>query len=214
MAVCLAVPLLLSGCNARKMAWEFGRGMTDMTVTSSTIRGPYLDAVVEGEGVTLRSFTPASAACSEILRADATVDYVERGWGLFRRGELECHAVGIAEPWLARTQTTRSGQLSHRTIPRTHAHFSTLFEDADVIMLRGRFPLARLVGWAGTADTVAVIAQAEGCRPSMEGIARMEYRPTARITLSLVGANGLCRIEGLIQPPPPDLAPEADSSAQ
>jgi len=62
--------------------------------------------------------------------------------------------------------------------------------------------LAHLIGWAGGGDTVAVLRNVPHCRRDGSGVASMEYRPSGRNTLALVGPSGLCRIEGLIQPPP------------
>jgi len=211
-ALCLALSMLLPACNTRKVGWELGAGMTGMTVASSVTRGPYLDVVLEGAGVTLRTFTPASQACAEILRTEATVDYVARGWGRFRRDSLECDAVGIGEPWLSRGRTGRAS--TSTPIPRAQATFDVMFEDDEVLLLRGRFPLASLLEWAGSADTVAVLPRAPGCPADESGVASMEYRASGRNTLSILGTNGLCRIEGLIQPPPPEPNPAADDSAQ
>jgi hypothetical protein len=201
--VWLALLALLPSCNPRRAAWELGAGsfMTDMVVASAEPRGPYLDVVLSGHGLTLRSFTPVSERCRETLAPEATVDYVERGWGRFRRGDLECDAVGIGDPLISRARTGRAGNVRSATIPREQATFTLLYEDDDVILLRGRFPLARLIGWAGGGDSVAVLSNVPHCRLDGSGVASMEYRPSGRNTLALVGAQGLCRIEGLIQPP-------------
>lgn len=202
MFVCLALVALLVSCNARRTAWELGAGgfMTDMIVDSAVPRGPYLDVVLSGHGLTIRTFTLASAVCTDTLTPEATVDYVERGWGRFRRGDLECAAVGIGDPLISRARSGRSGSLRSATIPRAQATFTLLFEDEEVILLRGRFPLAHLIGWAGGGDSVAVLRNVPHCRRDGSGIASMEYRPSGRNTLALVGPTGLCRIEGLIQP--------------
>jgi hypothetical protein len=86
-------------------------------------------------------------------------------------------------------------------VPRTQATFRTLYKDADVVLLRGRFPLASRIGWSGGQDTVVVVGNVERCRGPVErGVASMEYRPGSRNALALVGTTGLCRIDGLIQP--------------
>jgi len=86
-------------------------------------------------------------------------------------------------------------------VPRAQATFRTLYEDEDVVLLRGRFPLASRIGWSRGDDSVVVVGNVERCRgPVEKGVASMEYRQAGRNTLTLVGVGGLCRIEGLIQP--------------
>ena len=200
--VCTASLAVAAGCSPRRTAWELGAGgfMTDMVVASAEQRGPYLDVVLSGHGLTLRTFTAASETCSALLVPESTVDYVERGWGRFRRDELECDAIGIGDPLISRARTGRPR--TNATIPREQATFSVLYEDEDVVLLRGRFPLARMIGWAGGVDSVAVLRNVPHCRRDGSGVASMEFRGSGRNTLALVGPSGLCRIEGLIQPVP------------
>ena len=77
-----------------------------------------------------------------------------------------------------------------------------VFEDEEVMLLRGRFLLASRIGWAGGRDSVAVVPNVSRCQLAAEGgVASMEFRPAGRNTLSLVSREGPCRIVGLIIPP-------------
>jgi hypothetical protein len=102
---------------------------------------------------------------------------------------------------IRRARQPRGDNLRSSPVPRAQASFRTLYEDGDLVLLRGRFPLAFHVGWAGGDDSVAVVDNVARCRGPIEsGVASMEYRPSGRNTLALVGSGGLCRIEGLILP--------------
>jgi hypothetical protein len=205
LAIALAVALGIAGCSGwRKTTWELGMGGFGMElfVVHLDERGPYLDVGLAGHGLDLRSFAPASEVCRAVLRPEAVVDYVERGIaGRFEREGQSCDAVGYGEPLVRGARKPRAGNLQTSPIPRAQATFRTIHEDADVVLLRGRFPLASKIGWAGGEDSVVVVDNVARCRgPVEKGVASMEYRPAGRNTLALVGDKGLCRIEGLIRP--------------
>lgn len=215
----LATALAPSACNWRKTTWELGMGGfgMELLVVHVDERGPYLDVSLTGHGLNLRSFTPASDVCRAVLRPEAAVKYIERGvGGRFEREEVSCDAVGYGDPLIRRARQPRGDSLRSSPVPRAQATFQTVYEDADLVLLRGRFPLAFHVGWAGGADSVAVVENGAPCRGPIErGVASMEFRPSGRNTLSLVGEGGLCRIEGLILPldrAAPAATPEAEGS--
>jgi hypothetical protein len=208
LAVALAAALGSAGCISwRKTTWELGMGGFGMELLVARLdeRGPYLDAILAGHGLHLRTFVPASDVCRAVLRPDSTVEYVERGvGGRFEREGQSCDSVGFGDPLIRRARQPRAGSLQAVPVPRAQATFRTLYEDADVVLLRGRFPLALTIGWTGGDDTVAVVGNVARCRGPVEArVASMEYRPAGPNTLALVGDEGLCRIEGLIQPPGP-----------
>ena len=88
-------------------------------------------------------------------------------------------------------------------MPRKQASYKVLARYDDVTLLRGSFPLAGYVGFTGGLDYVAVVPNSEECRDPIEkGVSSMEYRGKGKRALSLVGARGLCRIDGLAQPLP------------
>ena len=207
-ALLVLAALALAGCGS-KFLWQLGLGGgTSFQVLHVAERGPYLDAELSGP-FAMRTFAPASNACRAVLAADQSVAWVERGiGGRFERDGVECRSAGIGEPLLERARQPRPGTLRSRPVPRDQANFSVFHEDADVVLLRGYFPLAHLVQWPGGADTVAAVPNVPVCRdPVEEGVASMEYRDSGRPTLALVGGNGLCPIVGLLRPPG---APDAD----
>jgi len=71
-----------------------------------------------------------------------------------------------------------------------------------VALLRGNFPLAGYLGFAGVSDVVAVVPQSPECQGSIEsGVASMEYRGKGSRALVLLGGDAPCQMRGLIQPP-------------
>ena len=204
-----AVPLLLTSlavaaCGSG-ILWRFGFGSgARFDVARVSQRGPYLDADLAGP-VAMRTFTPASEVCAAVLVPERSVVWSERGLGgRFASDGLECRAAGIGEPLLERARQPRPRNLR---VPREQANYSSIYEDSDVALLRGRFPLAHLVSWPGGSDTVVAVPNVPVCRrPIDAGVASMEYRDSGRPTLALVGERGLCPIVGLLRPPGQDLA--------
>ena len=190
-------------CSGRT-AWELGLGSftADFDVVRVVPRHQWLEATVSGNGLALRFYAPASEDCTWVLTPEAEVEYVERGvGGRYQRGDRRCDAVGIGDPLLQRARHPRSGSLRSSPVPRSQATFRAVYRDNDVIMLRGRFPEARRIGWAGADDTVAVLPHTDECELAAEGgVASMEFRASGRNTLALVSKKGLCRIVGLILP--------------
>lgn len=200
---CLVCALLL-GCNTRAALWQLGFGSfaTDLAVVGVADRDRWLDATLHGHGLTLRTFVPDTEVCRRVLSPEERVDYVERGIaGRFERDDEHCDAVGFGSPLIDRARRGRATSLRSNPIPRAQATFEVVFEDEDVILARGRFPLASTLGWTGSSDTVAVFPNNERCRvPLSKGVASMEYRTSGRYTLTLVSSDGQCPFEGLIQP--------------
>ena len=216
LVIALVAAFGMAGCSSwQKTTWELGMGGFGMELLVSHLdeRGPYLDVGLSGHGLHLRSFVPATDVCRAVLRPEAAVKYVERGvGGRFEREEHSCDAVGFGDPLIRGARQPRAGSLRSAPVPRAQATFRTIYEDADVVLLRGRFPLAYSIGWAGGEDSVAVVQNVARCRgPVEKGVASMEYRPAGRNTLALVGDKGLCRVEGLILPV--DQAQPGDASA-
>ena len=204
LAIALAVAFGVNGCSWRKTTWELGMGGFGMELLAVYVeeRGPYLDVGLVGHGLDLRTFVPANDVCRAVLNTEDPVTYVERGVaGSFERAGYSCDAVGYGDPLIRGARQPRRGELRGSAVPRAQATFRTLYEDADVVLLRGRFPLASRVGWSGGEDSVVVVGNVARCRgPVEKGVASMEYRQAGRNTLALVGVGGLCRIDGLIQP--------------
>jgi hypothetical protein len=195
------------GSSGRGAAWQLGFGSfaTDLSVTRVVPRGDYLDATLEGHGLSLEVFAPASEVCARVLAPEGRVDYVERGIaGRLERDDESCDAVGIAGTRVRRARQPRGQSLRSTPIPRAQATFRPLYEDDDLILLRGRFPLTSRIGWSGGGDTIAAVPNEPVCRGALTGnVASMEFRPNGRTSLSLVGPDGLCPITGLIMPSGP-----------
>ena len=201
----LLLLLAADGCGSRgRKGWELGFGSfaTDLSVARVVPRGDYLDVSLVGHGLSLDAYTPRSEACNQVLLPEAQVDYVERGVaGRLRRGDVSCDAVGIGGSRVQRARQPRRSDLRSTPIPRAQATFREVHRDEEVILVRGRFPLASQVGWSGGGDSVAVLPNDPVCQGALAGgVASMEYRPAGRTTLSLVGAQALCPIIGLILP--------------
>lgn len=206
MASLLLILAVAPGCGARgrQMAWELGLGSfaTDLAVVRVVPRGDYLDATLVGHGLSLDVYTPRTEVCSRVLEAEAQVDYVERGVaGRLERDGDSCDAVGIGGSRVQRARQPRASDPRSSPIPRAQATFREVHRDEEVILVRGRFPLASRVGWSGGGDSLAVVPNDAVCSSALAGgVASMEFRPSGRTTLSLVGSKALCPIIGLILP--------------
>ena len=167
LATLLMAVLGVAGCSSwRKTTWELGMGGFGMELLVAHLeeRGPYLDVGLTGHGLNLRSFAPASDVCRSVLRPGAAVSYVERGvGGRFEREGQSCDAVGYGDPLIRGARQPSAGSLRSSPVPRAQATFRTIHEDADVVLLRGRFPLASKIGWAGGEDGSPLPRRPPGC---------------------------------------------------
>jgi hypothetical protein len=173
---------------------------TASTVDSVVQRGSYLDVNVTSGGSTQRYFAPDSEPCRSVLRAEAAVDYVALGpLGQFQSGDLECDPVGIGSlaKWRDQRPRPQVGPL-----PARQASYKVDYQDADLAMLRGRFPLLGLIGWPGLGDTLVVLPKTEPCQALLQrGVATIEYRVAGPDPYVLFDGDQRCAIQGLIQPP-------------
>ena len=200
----VAVVFLFSGCNAKLNAWKTGLPgwKTEMRVVYVTPRDGYLEATLAMEGLTLVTFIPNNALCAGILTADAQVDYVASSpGGDFRTGDRTCRSVGIGSLSVWRNRKPRPNNRGGAIVARAQADYRKVYEDSDVVFLRGRFPLASKVGWVGLDDLIAVVPKHPNCEaPLARNTSSMEYYPAGRYVLTLVSTHGQCPIEGLITP--------------
>ena len=207
-ALAASLCLVFAACNLRTNMWRMGLGSwaTDLTVARVESRWVFLESTLVGHGLSLTVYTPASEECAHVMQLEEPVDYVERGvGGRFLRDGVQCDTVGIGPPLVQRTRGGRGGSLRSQPIPRERSSFRVVFEDEEVMLLRGRFVLASRIGWRGGQDSVAVVPNESRCRLAVEGgVASMEFRPAGRNTLSLVSREGPCPIIRLIIPPPPN----------
>jgi hypothetical protein len=172
---------------------------TAWAVDSVAQRGPYLDVSVSRGGSTQRFFTPASEPCRSLLRAEASVDYVSLGpLGQFQAGDAKCDPVGIGS--LARWRDQRP-RPAVGPLPARQASYRLDYQDADLAMLRGRFPLLGLIGWPGMGDTLVLLPKTEPCQALLQqDVATIEYRVAGPDPYVLYDGETRCAILGLIQP--------------
>jgi len=173
----------------------------EMVVARVVPRGPYLEVWLRTPGLDLVSWAPAEATCREILDQEQQVKYRAGGTGgSVERAGRRCELVGIGS--LAEWRQRRPQPRTSSPVPSAPAHFDLIYEDSELALARGRFPLAGLLGWVGGADTVAVIPNTPVCqRPLRSGSATLQYYSGGRNVLALASEGALCPIEGLISPP-------------
>jgi hypothetical protein len=179
-------------------------------------RGDYLDATLVGAGgaeyaggrvvrpgPALRFFFPREPICRGVLVPETDVEYLEGGQlGRVRSANGACDPVGIASlrAWRDRRPRPRQDRLR---IPRSQAVFKPIYRDEQLVLVRGRFPLANRIGWVGGDETIAAIPRRPECANVLErGVASMEYRVVGEDPLRLIEDKGYCPIIGLIYPPP------------
>ena len=167
--------------------------------------GPYLDGTLSSPRLALRFFFPRSADCLAMIRPGAELRYLHAGsLGTAVDGEKRrCEPIGVASlrEWRDREPRQRSSPIA----PRVLAEFRTLFEGEDLVLVRGRFPLALEIRWPAAMDTVAVLPAGPTCDEARErGKATMEYRATGPDPFLLLGEEGSCPILGFAGPLEPD----------
>jgi hypothetical protein len=172
---------------------------TAWTVQSVAQRGPYLDATLVRGGEQRRYFLPASEACGGMLRPEASLELVSLGpMGQLQAGEAVCDPLGIGSLREWRESRARP---TVGPIPSRQATFRLDYEDAELVMLRGRFPLVGLIGFPGLGDTLVAIPQTDACRPLRQAtVASIEYRVAGPDPYVLIAGELRCPVHGLIQP--------------
>ena len=173
-----------------------------MTVAKVVPRGPYLETHLRAPGLELVSYAPADAVCREVLAEEQEIEYRSGGTGgSFERAGRRCDAAGLGslEEWRRRRPKPRT----RSPVPSAPARYELIYEDPEVALARGRFPLASLLGWVGSADVVAVLPRIPACQgPLHSDSATLQYFPGGRNVLALMSPDGPCPIQGLLTPPP------------
>jgi hypothetical protein len=169
------------------------------TVESVVERGPYLDVQISQRGSPWRYFVPAQEPCRSLLKAEAPIEYVSLGpLGQFQSGQVVCDPIGIGS--LAKWRDQRPRPMVG-PLPARQADYRVEYQDQDVAMLRGRFPLLGLIAWPGMGDTIVVLPQTPPCqRLLQQGTATIEYRVAGPDPYVLLAGDQRCPIQGLIQP--------------
>jgi len=191
------------GCGGQGPRLEQPSGLpgvsTAYQVTLVVPRGPYLDAMLEREGSSLRLFFPASDACRRVVRVEAMVEYVATSVpGTVKNTQEECDAVGIGSLRFWRDRRPRQ---SKQVIPRGNAEFRRVYQDSELTLVRGRFPYANQIGWAGGWDTIAALPRNAACDALVaRGSASLEFRHAGPEAYRLVTGEGRCTIEAFLRP--------------
>jgi hypothetical protein len=200
----LAVALVL-GCGGQGPRLDEPSGFpgvsTAYQVTLVVPRGPYLDAMLERERSSLRLFFPADDACRRVVRIEAMLEYRATSVpGTVSNAQEECEAIGIGSLRFWRDRRPRQ---SRQVIPRGNAEFRLVYQDSELSLVRGRFPYANQVGWAGGWDTLAALPRNAACDALVaRGSASIEFRHAGPEAFRLVTGEGRCTIEGFLRPVP------------
>ena len=163
--------------------------------------GPYLDATLSNQRFSLRFFFPQSADCLTLIRSGAKLRYLPIGslGSVVDEERRRCEPIGVASLGDWRDQQPRR-RPPHRT-PRVQVEFRTIFEGEDLVLVRGRFPLALEIHWPAAMDTVAMLPASPACDQARQpGKATMEYHATGPEPFLLVGEGGSCPILGFAAP--------------
>ena len=200
--------LLVLACAAERPPVEPERTSSSRSlvrVSEVATIGPYLDATLASPRFALRFFFPRSADCLAMIRPGAELRYLRVGsLGSVVNGEKRrCEPIGVASlrEWRDREPRQRSSPIA----PRVQVEFHTLFEGEELVLVRGRFPLALEIRWPAAMDTVAVLPAGPGCDEARRaGKATMEYRATGPDPFLLLGEEGSCPILGFAGPLEPD----------
>jgi hypothetical protein len=134
-----------------------------------------------------------------VLRPEASIEWVEVGlFGRARSGEQDCDAVGVLS--LAEWRDRRP-RPPVRPMPRGPAYYGVVAQDADLALLRGRFPLTGLIGIPGGIDLVAVVPKLARCQgPLGRTTSTITYSDTADAPYAFMSDTGLCPILGFALP--------------
>jgi hypothetical protein len=211
-----AVSVALTGCSNTPLPNALGLpgAATPARVTDVVERGDYLDASIEGtgsdhaggrvsrRGLALRFFFPRESTCQGVLVPETDVEYVQGGrLGRVRSANGTCDPVGVASlrAWRDRRPRSRRDRLG---VPRAQAVFTPIFRDEQLVLVRGRFPLANRLGWIGGEDVIAAIPRRPECENVLErGVGSLEFRVVGEDPLRLIQGTGFCPVIGLIHPP-------------
>jgi len=203
MARPLAIVLLiaLAGCNRALSMGGLPFLGSAARVGSVVARGGYLDAPIVDARGQLRFLFPDTPECRAVVVAEAPVEYQQTGTlGRVKRDEKKCDPAGIASlaEWRDRRPSTR-GSLTATAIPREPAYWKPFYRDDEVILVRGRFLIAREVGWIGD-DTVAMLPASCAAKADA-GEGTVEFRPSGKVAFRVIGEPD-CPILAFARPQP------------
>jgi hypothetical protein len=168
-------------------------------------QGPYRGATVGNGREVLRFYFLPQGACAALIRPEAVLRYVARGrLGRFERGGEVCEPVGVdsLQAWVRRQR--RPEVLTN--LPRASAHFRVIHRDAAMVLVRGRFPLAELIQWPGSEDSVAFLPNEPACQVFIDqGSGTMQFSRTSRevLWMGTRDGDGRCPFLGFAAPEAP-----------
>ncbi len=173
-----------------------------MSVARVIERGQWFEVTLLSPELNRLFYFARDEPCTEVLEQDSEVSYRRTGgYGYVEKGSLRCDVAGIGQLRSCRDSYGRPGTGASRAKPRQRAEYRSFWSDEEIVMLRGKFPLAAMIGWPRADDTIAVFKREERCGPTLErGNAFMEYNPNGPSPLVLVQAGGGCPVEALIRP--------------
>jgi hypothetical protein len=163
-------------------------------VSNSIARGPYIDATLSLDGQEWRFLFPQTPECAAVLRPETPVSYSSGGsFGRLKSADgTQCNPVGIGT-----LRRWRRARVEGEMAPSSPARWSIIHKDAQVYLLRGRFPVASRLGLANTFDVVAMVANDDVCRPIAEsGEGTLVFRQSGSRVLDL----GRCPVIAVATP--------------
>jgi hypothetical protein len=196
---------VVAGCTADRAVMQTGLpgGRARASISLIAERGDHLDVEMESGGVRYRFFLPNDAACEALFVSEAAVFYENTGaFGRLSTDATRCEPVGILS--LAEWRNRGPRRQTTEVIPRARAELREVaYIDDDVVLIRGRYLLAREIGFVGGADSIVVIPRVEECEGIPEARqASMEFRPAGRTPYTLINGRMRCPVLGFVQPPP------------
>jgi hypothetical protein len=204
----LLAAIIAVGCSTDttdKIVMQTGlpAGRASASLSLEKERGDYLDVVMESGGFRYRFFLPNDEECRSVAFGEQAVTYANVGsFGQLQAGDAACDPIGILSlaAWRDRGPRRRTSAV----IPRSRAELrQVVYADEDLTLVRGRFLLAREVGFLGGEDLIAVIPNVEKCRGLAESKqASMEFRQAGKQPYTLVNGKQLCPVIGFVQVPP------------
>jgi hypothetical protein len=168
-------------------------------------RGDYLDVDVKTAGKDYRFFLPDTDSCRMLFKSEAEVRYSNAGaFGQLATSETSCQPNGILSLAAWRDRGPRNPRAE--MIPRSRSELrEVVYEDEDLTLVRGRFLLAREIGFLGGADSIVVIPKVPECAGLPETReASMEFRVAGKTPYVLINSGKRCPVLGFVQPPPPN----------
>ncbi len=200
MRLARVVPALATAMSLSITSCAWFREPPIWRVTQVSHHGPYLQAAINSERGGLTFVFEPTDVCHQVLQMNDEVAYVGGGpLGWIERGGARCAAIGVGQfaSWVRRFNRPRNLPI----LPRSEATFRKIGEDDEVILVRGIFPLAGLVGVPGGGDSVAFLPNSEICETYVEqGAGPMLYRRTSAEVIWLGGASTRCPILALARP--------------